>query len=81
MRDAEGVRTTLDLDDDVLTAAKELAAMRQKTAGQIVSELLRKALEPAPELQGPERRADSAAPAGARLITTADVRRWADEDD
>jgi hypothetical protein len=40
------MRTTLDLDDDVLQAAKELAGMRGKTAGQMVSELLRKALQP-----------------------------------
>lgn len=38
------MRTTLDLDDDVLQAAKELASLRGRTAGQIVSELLRKAL-------------------------------------
>jgi hypothetical protein len=38
------MRTTLDLDADLLLAAKELGAMQGKTAGQIVSELLRKAL-------------------------------------
>jgi hypothetical protein len=48
MRDAERVRTTLDLDPDVLQAAKEIAAARGTTAGRVVSELLRKALEPAP---------------------------------
>jgi hypothetical protein len=40
------MRTTLDIDEDVLQAAKELAARSGKTAGQIVSELARKALEP-----------------------------------
>ncbi len=40
------MRTTLDLDEDVLLVAKQLAAQRGKTAGQIVSELVRKALEP-----------------------------------
>lgn len=38
------MRTTLDIDNDVLQAAKELAAARNTTAGSIVSELLRKAL-------------------------------------
>ena len=38
------MRTTLDLDEDVLQAAKELASARGRSAGQIVSELLRKAL-------------------------------------
>jgi hypothetical protein len=44
MRDDPGMRTTLDLDEDVLQAAKELASARGRSAGQIVSELLRKAL-------------------------------------
>jgi hypothetical protein len=39
------MRTTLDLDDDILQAAKELAESRQTTAGKIVSELVRKALQ------------------------------------
>jgi hypothetical protein len=38
------MRTTLDIDDDVLQAAKERAKRERKTAGQIVSELLRQAL-------------------------------------
>ena len=40
------MRTTLDLDDDVLQAAKEMAAVRGTTAGKIVSELARKGLRP-----------------------------------
>jgi hypothetical protein len=40
------MRTTLDLDEDVLVAAKELAAARGTTAGRILSELARKALTP-----------------------------------
>ncbi len=38
------VRTTLDLDPDVLAAAKALAASRGMTAGQVISELARKGL-------------------------------------
>lgn len=38
------MRTTLDIADDVLHAAKEQARREQKTAGQVVSELLRQAL-------------------------------------
>ena len=41
-----GVRTTLDIDPDVLQAAKELAEHRGTTAGKVLSELARKALEP-----------------------------------
>jgi len=39
------MRTTLDIDDDVLQAAKELASSRRMTAGQVLSELARKGLE------------------------------------
>ena len=38
------MRTTLDLDDDVLAAAKALGAAQRKTAGQVVSELVRRGL-------------------------------------
>jgi len=48
MRDAPNMRTTLDLDDDILFAAKEIAAAKGLTAGKVVSDLVRKALEPRP---------------------------------
>jgi hypothetical protein len=38
------MRTTLDIDDDVLQAAKELAASQRSTAGKVLSDLARKAL-------------------------------------
>ena len=38
------MRTTLDLDDDMLATAKELAELHGRTAGQVVSELMRQAL-------------------------------------
>lgn len=38
------MRTTLDLDDDLLAAAKELARRERKSAGRIVSDLMRKGL-------------------------------------
>lgn len=38
------MRTTIDIDDDVLQAAKERARREHRTAGQVVSELLRQAL-------------------------------------
>lgn len=46
MRDDDFMRTTLDIDEDVLQAAKELAANRRTTAGKVLSELARKALQP-----------------------------------
>jgi hypothetical protein len=47
------MRTTLDIDDDVLTAAEELAKSRKTSAGEIISELARKALAGANDLSGP----------------------------
>jgi hypothetical protein len=38
------MRTTLDIDDDVLQAAKELALSEKRTAGQVLSDLARRAL-------------------------------------
>ena len=38
------MRTTLDIDDDILQAAKELARAENKTAGQVLSELARRGL-------------------------------------
>ena len=43
------MRTTLDLDDDILQAAKELAAARGSTAGKVLSELARRGLARAGE--------------------------------
>jgi hypothetical protein len=40
------MRTTLDIDDDVLNAAKEIAAVRGSSAGKVLSELARKGLSP-----------------------------------
>ncbi len=42
------MRTTLDIDEDVLRAAKELARREKKTAGKMISELVRRALGASP---------------------------------
>lgn len=44
MRDADVMRTTLEIEDDVLLAVKDLAARKRSTAGREISELVRKAL-------------------------------------
>lgn len=44
MRDAPRTRTTLDIADDVLQAARELAALQGETTGAVLSALARKAL-------------------------------------
>jgi hypothetical protein len=38
------MRTTLDIDEEVLAAAKELARRERKTTGQVLSDLARRAL-------------------------------------
>ncbi|MDE0261369.1 MAG: hypothetical protein OXJ37_03080 [Bryobacterales bacterium] len=39
------MRTTLDIDDDVLFAVKDLAAVEKKSAGKALSDLARQALQ------------------------------------
>lgn len=80
MRDVYDVRTTLDLDDDLLEAAKELAAGRGTTAGRVISDLVRQALEARPRVATrngvpllPTR------PAGSRRPTMAQVNTLRDE--
>ena len=40
------MRTTLAIDDDVLSAAKAIARQRNQTIGQVISELSRNSLHP-----------------------------------
>ncbi|HET6601223.1 MAG TPA: hypothetical protein VFG57_04610 [Gaiella sp.] len=73
------MRTTLDIDDDVVVAAKELAAGERRSLGSVISELARRGLTPARvETEGdlPVIRV----PAGTPAITPEMVRRALDED-
>lgn len=80
------MRTTLDIDDDVLQLAKELAARERKSAGQVVSELARRGAHAAPT--GPpaprarrRRNGFEVAPAGGRIVTSELVRAILDSDE
>jgi len=42
------MRTTLAIDDDILAAAKEMAAAERKTVGEVISTLARHAMRPVP---------------------------------
>jgi hypothetical protein len=70
------MRTTLDIDDDLLAAAKELARRERSTAGQVVSRLLRHSLTgvEAPRAAARSRRAAVAGfqpfPARPGVVTT-----------
>jgi hypothetical protein len=73
------MRTTLDLDDDVVAAARELATETRRSLGSVVSELARRGLTPARvEAEGdvPVIRV----PAGTPAITPEMVRRALDEE-
>ena len=74
------MRTTLDLDDDVLQAIKELGILKRKTAGQILSDLVRQALAPAAQSPGRVRNGVPLLPSmpGRRITTMADVNRLRD---
>ena len=41
------MQTTLAIDDDILAEAGKLATLEQKTVGEVISDLARKALRPA----------------------------------
>ena len=51
MRYAFRMRTTLDIDDDVLLAAKDLAHREHRPMGKVISDLARKTLIPAGKTQ------------------------------
>lgn len=73
------MRTTLDIDDDLLAAAKELARRERKSAGQVVSELMRKGLTcvgaygPATGKETPSAVAEQAAAYGLHPFPPGDV--------
>jgi hypothetical protein len=79
MRDDLLMRTTLDLDLDVLHAAKEIASTRGLSAGQVVSELLRKALRPATRVGIRNGVPLLTSPAGSPPLTMALVNQLRDE--
>jgi hypothetical protein len=73
------MRTTLDIDDDVVVAARELATGERRSLGSVISDLARRGLTPARiETDGglPVIRV----PAGTPPITAEMVRRALDED-
>jgi hypothetical protein len=70
------VRTTLDIDEAVLAAAKRIAEREGSTAGAVISELARKGLT---RLAARSRRRTGgfptfSVPNGAKRFTSADVR-------
>jgi len=73
------MRTTLDLDPDVLVAARALAAEQRRSLGSVVSELARRGLTPG-RVESGDGLPVIRVPAGTPPITAAMVRRALDED-
>jgi hypothetical protein len=73
------MRTTLDLDEDVVLAARELAASERRSLGSVVSELARRGLTPA-SVSVEDDLPIIRVPAGSPPITADMVRRALDED-
>jgi hypothetical protein len=48
------MRTTLTIDDDILFAVKERARREQRSAGRVLSDLAREALNGAPSVRAAE---------------------------
>lgn len=76
------MRTTLDIDDDVLRAAKELARREKKTAGAVISELTRKALTESPSAERPSKAVHGFRPFPKRggMVTNAQIDKLREED-
>jgi hypothetical protein len=73
------VRTTLELDDDVVAAAREIASDERRSLGSVISELARRGLTPA-RVESDGGLPVIRVPTGTPPITAAMVRRGLDED-
>ena len=73
------MRTTLDIDDDVVAAARELAVGEKRSLGAVISELARRGLTPA-RVETADGLPVIRVPADAAPITPEMVRRALDED-
>ena len=77
------MRTTLDIDNDVLAATKELARQEGKTAGAVLSELARKGLSVQGGTKRPALKNRNGVPLLPRrkeVITIEKIRRLMDEE-
>jgi hypothetical protein len=74
------MRTTLEIDDDVLQAAKELAAKQSSTAGQVISSLARKALNLSSNPAAQSRSGVPVLPSRGEVISLEHVRKLMDRE-
>ena len=73
------MRTTLQIDDDVLDQARALAVADGRNLGAVISDLARRALRPTPVREGGGFPVFDVAP-DAPSITAADVARATDDE-
>jgi hypothetical protein len=79
------MRTTLDIDPDVLHAAKELATKDKSTAGRVISEMFRRGIQ---QLRTPNstdqehvvKNGIPLMPSRGELVTSEHIRRIMDEE-
>ena len=74
------MRTTLDIDDDVLFAAKDLAAVEKKSAGKALSDLARAALQRQPAEVSVIRNGFQLLPGKRNIVTTGQVDQLLEEE-
>jgi hypothetical protein len=74
------MRTTLDIDDDVLGAVKELAAHEKTTAGKVLSDLARRSLCPPAGAEPEYRNGFRLLPRSGKIVTSELVNRLLDEE-
>jgi len=73
------MRTTLDIDEDVLQAAKELAHLQHVSAGKVMSNLARKALTDKPVFETRNGIPQIPVRPDGRIVTSEFVRELMDE--
>jgi len=74
------MRTTLDIEKDVLQAAKEMAVKEKSTAGAVLSRLARRGLSGTTHAIQKSRNGVPLLPSGGEIITMEHIQRLMDED-
>lgn len=73
------MRTTLQIDDDVLNAARSIARSEERSIGEVISELARRGLAPRAQAETASGFPVFAVPESATPITPEMVRRAAED--
>lgn len=74
------MRTTLDIDDDLLLAARDLAAVEEKSVGKVLSELARTGLQRRPADSLVIRNGFELLPGRSNVVAAGEVDRLLDEE-